>query len=98
MSHTKLWIPTARGEIDVRAWRVNLALKEYDERLTLAQNQDTGDWCVYMKMKPGSEMEYFPVFGLGPEMPTDPQPVMERVYKGDLVRQGEKLLREVEEA
>ena len=93
--HPKIWLPRM-GEVDVRVWKVNQAVKEYDERLSVGRNEETGDWCVYIKMPPGSYVELYPVHGLGPEMPTDPQPILEHLWKIDAARHGTQLLRDLE--
>lgn len=91
----KIWLP-GKGEVDPLVWKVNLAVKEYDERLSVGRNEESGEWCVFIKMPPGGDWpELFPVLGLGPQEPTDPEEVLRRIYKADTVRHGTKILNEL---
>lgn len=95
--HNSIWLPRV-GQVDSRAWRVNLAVKEYDERLSLGRNEETGDWCIYIKMPADHDPPYFPVLGFGPTQPTDPQAVVERLQRADLQRHGSRLYSELMQA
>ena len=39
-----LWLPNT---VNYKAYKVDKAVREYDERLMFGVNEDTGDWCVY---------------------------------------------------
>ena len=45
----RLFIP-GRGSVDTRVFKVDAAVKEYDERLMFDQHPDTGDWCVFVEL------------------------------------------------
>jgi hypothetical protein len=95
-----IWIPGALGQVDAQTWRISVALREYDERLVLARNEDNGQWCVFMRMPRGGDWpELYPVFGLT-EPPHDPRTlevrdVMRRVINADTARQGQKILDDI---
>ena len=84
---TSLFIP-GRGSVDTRAWRVDQAVNEYDERLLFAKNEETGDWCVFVRM-PGAEPPY-PVCGFGREIPSVDD-VMLRIRRADTMRNGDAI-------
>ena len=95
-----IWIPGSLGQVDVQTWRISQALKEYDERLCLARNEDNGQWCVYVRMPRGGDWpELLPIFGLT-QPPHDPrtlevEDVLRRVHQADALRQGEKILDDI---
>lgn len=95
-----IWIPGSLGSVDVQTWRVSQALKEYDDRLVLARNEDNGQWCVFVRMPRGGDWpELLPIFGLTepPHDPRtlDPEAVVRRVHRADALRQGEKILDDI---
>lgn len=88
---TSLFIP-GRGTVDTRAWRVDQAVNEYDERLLFAKNEETGDWCVFVRM-PGAEPPY-PVCGFGREIPSVDD-VMIRIRRSDTMRNGDAIYKDL---
>ena len=86
-----LWIP-GRGSVDTRAYRVDRAVNEYNDRLSFDRNQDTGDWCVFMRM-PSPEPP-LPLFGFGDIIP-EPDEVVKQLWKADSLRHGEKILDQI---
>lgn len=84
---TNLFIP-GRGVMDSRVYLIDRALNDYDERLMFARNEDTGDWCVYVRM-PAPEPP-FPVFGCGHDIP-EPKELIARVKEGDMMRNGDRI-------
>ena len=87
----QLFIP-GHGNMSSKQFLIVSALKEYDEKLMFARNEETGDWCVYARM-PHPEPP-FPVFGFGPELP-DKHTVLDRVKSGDLRQNSDRLYREI---
>ena len=87
----RMLIP-GHGITDTRAYMVDAAVKQYDERLMFSQNEDTGDWCVFIRM-PRPERPY-PVFGFGQDIP-DASVVLERLKRADTMRNGDAVYREV---
>jgi hypothetical protein len=86
-----IWIPN-RGEVDTKAWRVDKAVNEYDERLMFGRNEDTGDWCVFIRM-PRPEQPY-PVLGFGDTIP-EPESALKRLRASDTMRSGNKIYDDV---
>lgn len=80
-----LYIP-GRGSMDIRAWKVDQAVNAYDERLMFAKNEETGDWCVFVRM-PSPNAPY-PVCGFGYDIP-EVEDVMFRIRKADTMRNGD---------
>ena len=87
----ELFIP-GHGNMSSKQFLIVSALKDYDEKLMFARNEETGDWCVYSRM-PYPEPP-FPVFGFGPELP-DKQTVMDGVKSGDLRRNSDRIYNDI---
>ena len=85
---TSIWIP-GKGEYDVRVFRVDRAVKEYNERLMFGRNEETGDWCVFIKAP--APQEPIAVLGFGNDIP-EPDAVIKRLYQADTLRHGDKIL------
>jgi hypothetical protein len=66
------------------------AVEEYDEDLTIARHEQTGEWVILLKR--GPEGRPFPVFGLGPELPS-PEAIKQKLYEGDVRRHGGRIMR-----
>lgn len=80
-----LYIP-GRGSMDIRAWKVDQAVNAYDARLMFAKNEETGDWCVFVRMP--SPNPPYPVCGFGYDIP-EVEDVMFRIRKADTMRNGD---------
>src|SRR5690242_883306 len=87
----KLWVP-GRGDLTVGEERIKRVIQEYDERLVLARHEITGDWVVFITVDRDT---LYPVIGLGPELPTDPEDVKRRLYETDAARHGTKILDQI---
>lgn len=85
----KLWLPEGTN---YAAYRVDRAVKEYDERLMFARNEDTGDWCVFVRMP--APQDPFPLMGFGDDIP-DPVDVVARVQEGHLVKHKERIWKDM---
>lgn len=72
--------------------RVVNELRNYDERLYLKRNPDSGEWCVYVKQEYGSILDDMPVLGLGAEIPTDWYFVLAKIQSMDTLRYAKDLL------
>lgn len=77
-----------RGAVDSDVLAVDRAVHEYDERLYFDRNQETGDWCVYLKTIP--QEPDLPLLGFQ-EIPS-PEAALRRLYKADTLRHGEEVL------
>ena len=85
----KLWLPNS---VNYEAYRVDKVVKEYDDRLMFGRNEDTGDWCVFVRMP--SPADPMPVFGFGDRIP-DSSEALERIKEGHLVRRKEEIWSEI---
>jgi hypothetical protein len=83
-----LWLP---GSTNYAAYRVDRAVSAYDERLMFGLNEDTGDWCVFVRMP--SPQEPFPLLGF--QSIPEPDDVMVMVKEAHLVRNKEKIWKEI---
>ena len=88
---TSLYIP-GRGSMDIKAWRVDAAVKDYDERLMFAKNEETGDWCIFIKMP--TPAAPYPVLGFGDNIPTVDE-ARQRLRSTDTMRSGEAIYRDM---
>lgn len=79
------------GQTSTESRAVDKAVNEYDERLNFRRNEDTGQWCVYIKMPHGEAP--VPVFGFD-QIPS-PLFAVESLHKADSLRHGEKILDEM---
>lgn len=79
-----LWLP-GLGAVDLRVRKVAHAVRDYDESLRLAKNENFGDWCVVI-----GEMGH-PVFSFGMELP-DPRDVERLLAKHDTKRYGKEIM------
>ena len=87
----RLFIP-GQGTVDTRAYMVDAAVKQHDERLMFAQNPDTGDWCVYIKLPRPADP--YPVFGFGTDIP-EVSDVIARLQRADTMRNGEAIYKDM---
>jgi hypothetical protein len=87
-----LWLPNT---MNYDAYRVDRAVHAYDERLMFARNEETGDWCVFVRMP--SPQPPLPVFGFGARIP-DPVEALAKVQEGHLVKHKERIWREITES
>lgn len=82
----RLWLPEAR-ELEPRARKVALAVREYDDSFRFGQHQVTGDWVVCIKNQP--------VFGFGRELP-HPDDVPKILARHDMKRRGHEIMDELD--
>jgi hypothetical protein len=87
---SSIWVP-GKGEYDVRAYRVDKAVSEYNERLSFEKNPHTGDWCVFIRMP--SPEQPVALMGFEDQIP-EPDVVVRRLYESDSLRHGEKIYNE----
>jgi hypothetical protein len=69
------------------------AVEEYDADLTIGRHEQTGDWVILLKR--GPEGRPYPVFGLGPELPS-PERIKQKLYEGDVRRHGGRIAEKLE--
>lgn len=78
--------------VDSDALSVQRAVEEYDERLYFERNQETGQWCCFLKTVP-SEPD-LPIFGWD-EIP-HPDDAIKRIWQNDALRHGEEILERID--
>lgn len=90
-----IYLP-GRGVVSLRVTALDRAAREYDERLRVGRNEDTGDWCVFIQMARGTfpPTDLYPLLGMGPNEDAlpDPQLLRERLWKSDTLRHGNEIL------
>jgi hypothetical protein len=86
-----LWIP-GMGNTNSRAYLVDRAINAYDERLMFARNEDTNDWCVFVRMP--RPQKPWPLIGFGDSIP-DASVVLEKVKNSHLVHNKERIWKEI---
>lgn len=84
-----LWLPNG---VSYEAYRVDRAVREYDERLMFGRNDETGDWCIFIRL-PGDNPPY-PVIGFQDTIP-DPHDAIRRLNEGDTRKHGERIYKEI---
>lgn len=89
-----LWLP-GQGFVPAHVRAAIKAVEEYDADLTIGRHEQTGDWVILLKR--GPEGRPFPVFGLGPELPST-EALKKKLYEGDVRRHGGQLAVRLERA
>jgi hypothetical protein len=89
-----IYIP-GHGELSFAEFKVDRAVREYDDRLFFARNAKTWDWCVYISM-PRPE-EPYPVIGFGQEVP-EVHEVLRRLHNADTMRHGWEIFDEIQKS
>lgn len=77
-----------RGLVDSDELAVDRAVTEYDERLYFARNEQTGQYCIYLKTI--STEPDLPLVGW--DTIPHPEDAVKRLYQTDSLRHGEKIL------
>jgi hypothetical protein len=81
--------------VSLRVTALDRAAREYDERLRVGKNEDTGDWCVFIQMARGTfpPNDLYPLYGMGQDENALPEPheLKKKLYETDTVRHGDEL-------
>ena len=86
-----IWLPH-KGDTNIAAWKVDAAVSKYDERLMFGRNEDTGDWCIFIKMpRPATP---YPVLGFGKDIPNASE-ALNRLRLSDTMVHGDAIYRDV---
>lgn len=90
-----IYLP-GRGVVDLAGVSVDRAVNQYDERLSFGRNEETGDYCIFVKMPRGWDgpEHGLPILGFQREVPTVDE-AMKRLWQSDTLRHGERILNEV---
>ena len=83
----KIFIP-GQGSVDSSVYRVHCIVNDYDSNLSFKLNDETNDYCVYMRM-PYPE-DPIPILGVGPSVP-HPDYIIKRLRETDVRIHGDKL-------
>ncbi len=90
-----IWLP-GQGVVNLRVTALDRAAREYDERLRVGRNEETGDWCVFIQMERGTfpPNDLYPIFGMGqnPDNLPHPEDLKRKLYETDTVRHGYQML------
>lgn len=88
------WLPPGLEAREANAAR--RAAKEYDANLDFGKNDKTGQWCVYLMQGTmgGSSDGDLPILGFD-KIPS-PDQVQKRLYESDAMRQGQKILEQID--
>lgn len=93
----RIYLPGA-GMVDLSVARLDRAVREYDERLSFRLNEETGDYCAWIKTPrphgPANPPE-IPVLGFGPDVPPA-DVVLQRLMASDTRRHGDRVLHEID--
>jgi hypothetical protein len=87
----KIYIP-GRGSVDSSVYKVDAAVRQYNERLSFKLNEDTQDYCIFMRM-PYPEPD-LPILGFGREIP-HPDLACKRLWESDTMIHGDKILNDI---
>ncbi len=87
----KIYIP-GRGSVDSSVYKVDAAVRQYNERLSFKLNEDTQDYCIFMRM-PYPEPD-LPILGFGREIP-HPDLACKKLWESDTMIHGDKILNDI---
>jgi len=87
----KIYIP-GRGTVDSDVYKVDAAVRQYNERLSFKLNEDTQDYCIFMRM-PYPEPD-LPILGFGREVP-HPDLACKKLWESDTMIHGDKILNDI---
>lgn len=94
ISQAPLWVPEhAADQRD--AHRVHVAVKQYDENLAFGRNEQTGQWCIFMRQGTSAPTNTgdLPILGFN-DIP-HPDDAIARLMKADARRRGREILDEL---
>jgi len=87
----KIYI-SGRGTVDSDVYKVDAAVRQYNERLSFKLNEDTQDYCIFMRM-PYPEPD-LPILGFGREIP-HPDLACKKLWESDTMIHGDKILNDI---
>lgn len=90
-----LWVPAHAAE-QRDAWKVHQAVKQYDENLAFGRNEQTGQWCIFLRQGTSAATTTgdLPILGF-PDIPSV-DAAMDRLRESDARRRGKDILDELE--
>lgn len=90
MQIAPIWVPP--GSYDRAAKAVSKAVREYDERLGFGINQETGQWCIFMRQGETEETRGGDLPILGFNTIPSPDEAKRRLYETDARKRGDEIL------
>jgi hypothetical protein len=87
----KIYIP-GRGSVDSNVYKVDAAVRQYNDRLSFGLNEDTQEYCIFMRM-PHPE-PVLPILGFGREVP-HPDAACKKLWESDTMIHGDKILNDI---
>lgn len=87
----KIYIP-GRGSVDSDVYKVDAAVRQYNERLSFKLNEDTQEYCIFMRM-PRPEPD-LPILGFGRSVP-HPDAACKKLWESDTMIHGDKILKDI---
>ena len=87
----KIYIP-GRGSVDSGVYKVDRAVNQYNERLSFKLNEDTQEYCIFMRM-PHPEPD-LPILGFGRTVP-HPDVACKKLWESDTMIHGDKILNDI---
>lgn len=87
-----LWLP-GHGLVPTHIRQAIQALEEYDRDLSLAREENTGEWIVMLSR--GPEGRAYPAMNLGTELPT-PEEIKRKLYRADTRRRAREIVAEID--
>lgn len=87
----KIYIP-GRGSVDSDVYKVDVAVRKYNDRLSFGLNEDTQEYCVFMRM-PRPEPD-LPILGFGRMVP-HPDAACKKLWESDTMIHGDKILNDI---
>ena len=87
----KIYIP-GHGSVDSGVYKVDTAVRQYNERLSFGLNEDTQEYCIFMRM-PHPEPT-LPILGFGREVP-HPDVACKKLWESDTMIHGDKILKDI---
>lgn len=89
-----IWVP--RSHEYREAWDVHKAVRRYDENLAFGRNEETGQWCIFMRQGTGeaASNKDLPILGFNhiPEV----NEAIDRLERSDARRRGQEIIKELQ--
>ena len=92
--HTNIWVPPSVGFKEETA--VRTAVKEYDPNLDFGRNENTGQWCIFLKhgTSQATSKNDLPILGF--DSVPHPDAALRRLHQADALRRGREIMDSIE--
>lgn len=90
-----IWVPQHAAD-DRQAWKVHQAVKRYDENLAFGRNEQTGQWCIFLRQgtSQATTTNDLPVLGFDDIPSVDA--ALDKLRASDARRRGQDILKELD--